>query len=236
MNKGFSSLSAVAVFLLLGACSAQPPQNNNAMRIPEKNVVKLGLAGVTSPHSASAEPSRTPDGIVITPIVDKQPDEFAELFNAKYWRFDITIPASKKAVHFKMTMMHKPNGAIIMEQTIPSSLRMRHFELIVALAPVGETWENAYKMKTFYVLKDVNPSINSVNKRTSVTTFINPFANRYVTETYPSTLMEKNGDVCLLKGWLIPKSSNQKPINKSMSIKTTPGSENVAIMLQLKAI
>ncbi len=202
MMRTILILFAVSSALLFGACSNQSTQSpSKLMTNPTSHVT------AQTPASYSY---RSPGGAVITLVRDKTIDEFAEIFHARYWRFDIKSPKTRKKRLLTLEWRHDGKRLTSMVNILP--LNSTHYQCLVVLAPNGESMTKSDKMKCFLRVSTLEGE-GSPMVTTNSLTMNNLLSNCIVVQSSETPIATGNGNWILLSGW--------KTGNKGGEVQTT---------------
>ena len=196
MTRTILVLITVSSSLLFGACSNRSTQSTS------KSMTNTA-SSVTSPIPASYS-YRSPGGAVITLVRDTKIDEFAELFHARYWRFDIKSPKTRKKQI--LTLEWRRNGKRLTSMINILPINSTHYQCLVALDPNGESMTKSDKMKCFLRVSNIEDKSSPIITTNSLT-MKNPLSNCIVVKSSETPIATRNGDWILLSGW---KSGNKR--------------------------
>lgn len=188
MKRYILFLIAIASPLLLGACFSHFDHTSSI----------CGLMTSNSSHAPAFNFYRTPSGVIITPVFGDSADEIAELFNAKYWKFDIKSPDLKKKLKLTLELRYKGKRVTSLVNTLPGGAT--HYQCLVALAPTGESIMNSGKLKYAFRISALDRSVSVISASSSVIAN-NLFSKCILTQASVTPIPEKNGNWTLYSGW-----------------------------------
>jgi hypothetical protein len=223
MKRALLSFLAIAFPLLLCSCS------DHTASSAQSSVDQAGNQLIYHPVSPAKDTYSytTPSGVVITPIIDKQPDEFADLLHVKYWRFDIKDQSPKNNQKLFVEWKNKKSKSYLGVGPSASS-SPSHEQVLLVIAPLGDNWNSAEKMNI--IMKRVPLDKNDAGISTSSMTVPNIVTkSNIMQEEDSSPRADKNGQFTLIRCW-------NPDLNKkgTKTVSTAPGTEDSALIFTVK--